>query len=115
MTVKPAGSFGQLPEGGGGAIVTVSVAIPLFPSLVAVIVVVPASNADTKPPADTVATFSAVDVHVTVRPVKTAPLASRSVAVNCCVPPTVTLADVGLTVTDPTVFRAPAAVARLTL
>src|SRR5207253_7028257 len=76
---------------------------------------VPASNADTKPPADTVATLSALDVQVTVRPLKTAPLASRNVAVNCWVPPTVTLAVAGLTVTDATGFGAPAAVVPLTV
>src|SRR5437899_12220654 len=100
MSENPTGSLGQLPDGGGGSAVTVMVAVPLFPSLVAVIVVVPASNADTKPPPDTVATLSAVDVHVTVRPVKTAPPASRSVAVSCSVPPTVTRAGVARTVTD---------------
>ena len=66
--------------GGGGGVVTVIVADPDFPSLVAVMVAVPAATAVTRPLAETVAMGLELVVQVTVRPVSSAPLASRSVA-----------------------------------
>jgi hypothetical protein len=65
-----------------GTTVTVTVAVPCFPSLVAVIVAEPALTAVTTPLAETVATPGVPDVHVTVRPVSTLPFASLSVAVS---------------------------------
>jgi len=112
-TLNPLGSCGQLPPGGGNTAVTVTVAVPLLPSLVAVIVVVPARSAVTRPLADTVATFTGLDAQLIVRPLSTLPLESRSVAVNGWVPPIVMVAEAGLNVTDATGFGAPAAVVPL--
>src|SRR5687767_5499975 len=78
---------------------TVTAAVPLFPSLVAVIVALPAAAPVTSPLAETVATPLALVVHVTPRPVSTLPAASRSVAVSCTVEPSCTLAGAGVTVT----------------
>ena len=78
--------------------VTVSAAPALLPSLLAVIVAVPAASVETSPDALTEATAGAELAQVTVRPVSTAPPASLSVAVACVVWPTVT--DVALSATD---------------
>ena len=56
------------------------VAVPDFPSLVAVIVVVPAATPVTTPLLETVAMALLLEVHVTVRPVTIAPLTSRTTA-----------------------------------
>src|SRR6266480_4599552 len=77
-------------------------AVPLWPSLVAVIVAEPATFAVTSPVPVTVATAVLLLAHVTERPVRMVPLASRRVALSCTVWPTGTLADAGLTVTDAT-------------
>src|SRR5437762_14142173 len=77
-------------------------AVPLWPSLVAVIVAEPATFAVTSPVPVTVATGVLLLDHATGRPVSTVPFASFRVAVSCCVCPTGTLADAGLTVTDAT-------------
>src|SRR5438046_3977082 len=77
-------------------------AVPLWPSLVAVIVAEPATVAVTSPVPFTVATGVLLLDHATGRPVSTVPFASFRVAVSCCVCPTGTLADAGLTVTDAT-------------
>ena len=61
-------------------------AVPLMPSLVAVIVAGPAAMALTNPLADTVAIEVLFELHVTVRPVSTVPRASRSVALSFCMP-----------------------------
>jgi len=84
-----------------GASVTVIEDVPVFVSLVAVIVVAPAPTAVTRPLPSTVAAARLLDVHVTTRPVNTLLAASRSVAVSCCVGviPTTKLADDGVTVT----------------
>ena len=66
-----------------GGTVTVRLAEPETPSLVAVIFVWPAAVAVTYPAVDTVATPAVVLVQVIVRPVSTLPLASRRVAVAC--------------------------------
>jgi hypothetical protein len=78
---------------------TVMLDVPVFPSLVAVMVAVPAATAVTRPELDVVATLLLLVDHVTVRPVSTFPDASLSVTESCCVFPTARLADVGLTVT----------------
>ena len=82
-----------------GAAVTVTADVPLFPSLVAVIVVEPTATPVTTPVADTDATAAVLEVHVTTRPVRMVPVASFVVAVNCFVAPTATLAVAGATVT----------------
>src|SRR5437773_4391518 len=85
-----------------GTAVTVMAAVPLWPSLVAVIVAEPATFPVTSPVPVTVATGVLLLDHATGRPVSTVPFASFRVAVSCCVCPTGTLADAGLTVTDAT-------------
>src|SRR5205814_1725395 len=87
---------------GPRAAVTVIVAVPLLPSLVAVIVAVPAVLPVTSPPALTRATVVSLDVQVTVRPVNTVPAESLVVAVSCAVAPTGRLAVAGLTVMEAT-------------
>src|SRR6184192_2451764 len=82
--------------------VTVMAAVPLWPSLVAVIVAEPATLPVTSPVPVTVATDVLLLAHVTERPVRMLPLASRRVALSCTVWPAGTLADAGLTVTDAT-------------
>src|SRR5438132_271490 len=77
-------------------------AVPLWPSLVAVIVAEPATFAVTAPVPVTVATGVLLLAHVTERPVRMLPLASRRVAVSCCVCPAGPLAEAGLTVADAT-------------
>src|SRR5205809_2896432 len=77
-------------------------AVPLWPSLVAVIVAEPATFAVTSPVPVTVATAVLLLAHATERPVRMAPLASRRVALSGTVWPTGTLAGAGLTVTDAT-------------
>src|SRR6266576_55299 len=82
--------------------VTVMLALPLCPSLVAVIVAEPAVTPLTSPLPFTVATGVLLLAHVTTRPVRGLPLASFGVAVSCAVCPTCTLAGDGLTVTEAT-------------
>lgn len=61
----------------------VTAAVPLLPSLVAVIVVVPAATAVSFPSESMVATVLSELDHVTGRPVRTLPFASRAVAIIC--------------------------------
>src|SRR3989441_712380 len=82
--------------------VTVIAAEPVCPSLVAVIVAVPATTPPTSPLPFTVATDALLVAHVTTRPPSGVPLASFGVAVSCVVAPTGTLAVAGLTATDAT-------------
>jgi hypothetical protein len=82
-----------------GTSVTVIVDVPLFPSLVAVIVAEPGATAVTSPEAETVASAVALDDHVTVRSVSTLPPASRTVAVSCDVFVTRSVAELGDTET----------------
>src|SRR6266566_5738120 len=72
---------GQVLEGG----VTVMAAVPLWPSLVAVMVAEPATTPLTTPLPLTVATEVLLLLHDTTRPVKGLPLASLGVAVSCTV------------------------------
>jgi hypothetical protein len=85
-----------------GAGLTVSVALPVFPSLMAMICTEPGATAVTTPPTDTVATAELPDVQVTLRPVKMVPLASRVVPVACVVCPTVIVVEASETVTSAT-------------
>src|SRR6266581_1060814 len=85
--------------------VTVTAAVPLFPSLVAVIVAAPLATPVTRPPVDTAATAGALDAQVISRPDSGIPFASSSVAVSCAVCPTWMPTDTGLTLTDATGTR----------
>src|SRR5689334_18419295 len=82
-----------------GVLETVTLAVPVFPSLVAVIVAVPAFPAVTNPVPLTLATLPLSLDHVTVRPVRTLPFASVRVAVSCEVCQIWRLTDAGLIVT----------------
>src|SRR4051812_14547962 len=84
-----------------GASATVMEAAPLWPSLVAVIVVLPAPTDVTRPFVSTVAAVVLLETHVTVRPVSTLPFASVVVAVSwrLGVMPSTKLAVAGVTVT----------------
>jgi hypothetical protein len=84
---------------GAGNGVTEIVAVPDFPSLVAVIVADPVATAVTSPFASTVAAAVLLEDHVIVRPVRALLLESVVVAVNCCVVPVTMLAAEGFTVT----------------
>ncbi len=86
-----------------GTAVTVTAAVPLWPSLVAVIVTgPPAATPVTTPLPSTVATDVLLDAQVIARPVSTFPFASFVVAVSCTVPPATTDAGFGVTVTAAT-------------
>src|SRR5688500_2030942 len=101
--------------GGGEADVTVSAALPLRPSLVAVICTVPTATAATRPDPETVATAELLEIQLTARPVRTTLLASRVVAVAWVVWPgfselaaSSTLVDAtGVDATGSTVSAAP--------
>jgi len=80
----------------------VTVAVPLLPSLVAVIVAEPVATPVTSPLPFTVATAALLVDHVTTRPDSVMPLVSRGVAASCTACPADTLADAGLTATDAT-------------
>src|SRR5207248_2132960 len=88
--------------GGPAGTLTVTCACPLLPSLVAVIAVLPAATALTRPLLSTLATAGLPLVQLTGRPDRAPPLASFGVAVSCCAEPTVRLALGGVTVTDAT-------------
>ncbi len=79
--------------------VTVTAALPLLPSLVAVMVTGPAATPVTNPLPLTVANAVLPLAQVTTRPESGLPPASFGVAVNCWRAPTTTLALAGLTVT----------------
>src|SRR5436190_2243475 len=85
MTLAGLGVTVTLPT---GIAITVTDDDPDFPSLVAVTVAVPGVTPVTTPVVDTVATAVLLELHVTTRPVSTAPLASFSVAVSAPVCPT---------------------------
>src|SRR3989454_3127393 len=85
-----------------GTTATVTVALPAFPSLVAVIVADPAALLVTRPLGLTVATAVLLLAHVTGRPVSALPAESFGVAVSCTVCPTVRLAVAGATATAAT-------------
>src|SRR5882762_3368155 len=78
------------------------VAVPLLPSLAAVIVADPTATPATRPLLFTVATCALLLDHVTRRPVSVVPAASLTTAANCWVAPTPILADAGLTATEAT-------------
>src|SRR6266705_4366526 len=84
------------------AAVIVIAAVPVFPSLVARIVVEPVATPVTRPLAFTVATDVESEDQVIVRPVRMLPAESRVVAVRRRVSPGCSVAELGLTVTDAT-------------
>ena len=77
-------------------------AVPLAPSLVAVIVVAPGATPVTRPFPFTVATALLPLDQLIVRPGSGFPFASSGVPVSCRVWPAATVADAGLTTTDAT-------------
>src|SRR5438128_3485342 len=85
-----------------GAFVTVMAAVPLWLSLVAVIVPDPAATPVTRPLAETVATALLLVVQLTVRPVSRFPTESLVTPARCILAPASRLSDAGLTVTDAT-------------
>src|SRR5205814_2264545 len=94
------GDTGNGPE---DAVRTVIDAVPLLPSLVAVIVTgPPAATPVTSPLPFTLAIVLSLDVQVITRPVSGLPFASVGVALSCTVCPVATLAVAGATVTDAT-------------
>ncbi len=82
-----------------GTAATVTLAVPSTPSTVAVTVTGPGATAVNRPVLSIVAMVPSLVAHVTARPVSAFPPASRGVAVNCCVPPAVTVAVGGVTST----------------
>ena len=80
-SVELAGDTVTDATGTGGCAVTVSAAVPLIPSLVAVIVVLPALIAEMAPVDDTVPTAALEVCQVAARPERIFPLASLRVAV----------------------------------
>ncbi|HVM42849.1 MAG TPA: hypothetical protein VMT77_05050 [Gemmatimonadales bacterium] len=92
---------------------TVTLDVPLWPSLVAVIVTgPPAATPVTTPLPLTVASAVLLEAQVITRPVSTFPPASFVVAVSGTVPPTTTDAGLGATVTVATGTGAPAPAGR---
>src|SRR5881396_2431009 len=85
-----------------GTVLTVIVAVPPCPSLVAVIVAEPDVTPVTSPLPLTVATAVLPLAQVIVRPESESPFASFGAAASCIVWPTCTVAVAGLTVTDAT-------------
>jgi hypothetical protein len=79
--------------------VVVTFAVPLFPSLVAVIVATPFATALTRPCDETVAAAGFELDHATARPVRRLPAESASVAVSCVVCPTDIESGFGVTAT----------------
>jgi hypothetical protein len=101
-SVWPTTRFAELgvtPTDATGTADTVTLAEPVCPSLVAVIVAVPVPCAVTNPLPFTVATPLALVDHTIGRAVSTLPAASRSVAVNCPVCPAFRFNVAGATVT----------------
>src|SRR5437867_718599 len=98
----PLSALGVMVTDATGTLDTVTAAVPLCPSLVAVIVAVPPATPVTRPLADTVASAAFELVQLITRPLSTFPAASLGIAVSCTAPPTNTVAVAGLTVTDAT-------------
>jgi hypothetical protein len=81
---------------------TLSDALPLCPSLVAVMLAVPTAIAVTRPDAETVANAMLSELHVITRPVRMLLFASRVVAVACVVNPGFREPVLSVTLTDAT-------------
>ena len=82
---------------GSGMSVTVTAAVPVFPSLTALMVSVPTATPVTTPVCDTVALLSLLLDHVTCRSVRTVPFAADSVAKSCRVTLGLTITGLGVT------------------
>src|SRR5258708_39538155 len=85
-----------------GTTATVIAAVPLRPSLVAVIVALPAATPVTSPLAETVATPAALLDQLTARPVRGLLAESNGAALSCSVPPGASVPPAGLTPTEAT-------------
>src|ERR1700716_634134 len=93
---------GEIATEATGMVVTVRAAVPLLPSLVAVMVAEPDTTPVTWPLGFTVATLGLLLIHDTVRPVKVLPAESFGVAVSWTVCPICRLAVAGEIVTEAT-------------
>jgi len=98
-----------------GCEATVIVALPLFPSLVALTWADPAATPLTSPAPDTVAMLVLLELQLMVRPVRMFPFESLVVAESCTVDPTCTDALEGETVTVATGIGLDAAVVVATM
>jgi hypothetical protein len=85
IVVMPVGS--AVPGGGATTAVTVMAAVPIFVSLKAVIVALPAAFAVTSPDTETVLTAGLLELQAISRPVNVLLLASRVTAESCAVAP----------------------------
>lgn len=94
-----AGGGGGGGGGGAGGAGTVTVAVPDFPSLVAVMVAVPAATPVTTPAVVTVATAASLDDHVMLRPVSVLPAPSSVAADSVSDAPMLTCELPGVTTT----------------
>ena len=84
------------------AVVTLTVPVPVIPSLVARIVAEPAATPVTSPLPLTADTPVLLLAQLIARPASTLPFESFGVAASCTVAPTDRLADAGVTVTRAT-------------
>src|SRR5439155_1004578 len=100
-TSRPAAAR-PTPTAATGTSFTDTAALPVCPSLVAIMVTTPAAAPVTSPVADTVATPQALDIQTTERPESTLPAASFSVALSCTDCPTRRPVAAGLTLTEAT-------------
>src|SRR5262245_13683462 len=101
-TIGASSTADHWPSVAAPPVTTVTLALPVMPSLVALIVVVPPATPVTRPVDDTDAVLGATDAQVTIRPVRMFPCASFGVAVSCTVPPRGTFDDAGVPSTDAT-------------
>ena len=99
LRVAVAGETETVATGTGAGALTVIVALPVFPSLVAITWVVPAALPVTTPVPLTDAIALLALLHATARPVMTLPLASRVIAMTCAVAPTLSATLAGETST----------------
>ena len=90
--------------------VTVIAAEPVLPPLMAVIVAVPTPAPVTRPVAVTVATAALLVVQFTGWPFIALPDWSSRLAVSCCIEPTTTVAEAGVTLSVVTTATAPVTV-----
>jgi len=81
---------------------TVTVALPLFPSLVPTIRAEPGARVETRPVIDTVATASLSELQLTTRSLSAPPEASNVAALACVVSPTMSERAATETDTEPT-------------
>jgi hypothetical protein len=88
-----------------GIWVAVMRAVALLPSLAAVIVAAPGDSAVTRPVDETVAIAGALELQVTLRPVRTTPVALVVVAVSFWLCPTRIVAVDGVIATEATGAR----------